>query len=54
MIVRNPTCVSTKAGQDQGAGAVTNKLNAVYAEESAKLEPALAHAQLSRLADESW
>ena len=37
-----------------GAGAVTNKLNAVYAEESAKLEPALAHAQLSRLADESW
>ncbi len=38
----------------RGAVAVTAKLNAVYAAESSKLDPAFAHAQLSRLADEAW
>lgn len=39
---------------ERGAAAVTAKLNAVYAAESAKLDPAFARAQLSRLADEAW
>ena len=39
---------------ERGAAAVTHKLDAVYAEQSAKLEPALARAQLSRVADEAW
>ena len=39
---------------ERGAAAVTAKLNAVYAQESSKLDPALAHAQLNRLADEAW
>jgi hypothetical protein len=38
----------------RGAAAVTSKLNAVYATESSKLDPAFAHAQLSRVADEAW
>ena len=39
---------------ERGAAAVTAKLNVVYAQETSKLEPALTHAQLSRLADEAW
>jgi hypothetical protein len=39
---------------ERGAAAVTDKLNAVYAQESSTLDLALAHAQLSRLADEAW
>jgi metal-responsive CopG/Arc/MetJ family transcriptional regulator len=39
---------------ERGAAAVTAKLNAVYAAESSKLDPVLAHAQLSRVADEAW
>ena len=39
---------------ERGAAAVTDKLNAVYAQESSKIDPPLAHAQLSRLADEAW
>ena len=39
---------------ERGAAAVTAKLNAVYAAESSKLDPAFAHAQLRRLADEAW
>jgi metal-responsive CopG/Arc/MetJ family transcriptional regulator len=39
---------------ERGAAAVTAKLNAVYAEESSKLEPAFTKTQLSRLADEAW
>ena len=39
---------------ERGAAAVTTKLNAVYAQESSNLDPAFAHAQLSRLADEAW
>jgi metal-responsive CopG/Arc/MetJ family transcriptional regulator len=39
---------------ERGAAAVTAKLNAVYAEESSKLDPAFTKTQLSRLADEAW
>jgi metal-responsive CopG/Arc/MetJ family transcriptional regulator len=39
---------------ERGAAAVTAKLNAVYAAEPSKLDPAFAHAQLSRVADEAW
>jgi len=38
----------------RGAATVTAKLNAVHTEESSKLDPAFAKAQLSRVADESW
>jgi metal-responsive CopG/Arc/MetJ family transcriptional regulator len=39
---------------ERGATAVTAKLNAVYAQESSKLDPALAKSQLARVADEAW
>jgi hypothetical protein len=39
---------------ERGAAAVTDRLNAVYTQESSKLDPPLAHAQLSGLADEAW
>jgi hypothetical protein len=39
---------------ERGAVAVTAKLNAVYAQESSKVDPAFAHSQLSRVADEAW
>jgi metal-responsive CopG/Arc/MetJ family transcriptional regulator len=39
---------------ERGAAAVTAKLNAVYAEESSKLERAFTKTQLSHLADEAW
>ena len=39
---------------ERGAAAVTAKLNAVYAQESSKLDPTFARAQLSRVADEAW
>ena len=39
---------------ERGAAAVTDKLNAVYAGESSKLEPPVAQSQLTRLADEAW
>jgi hypothetical protein len=39
---------------ERGAAAVTAKLNAVYAEESSKLDPAFTTAQLNRIADEAW
>jgi len=39
---------------ERGAAAVTAKLNAVYGEESSKLDPAFTKTQLSRLADEAW
>jgi metal-responsive CopG/Arc/MetJ family transcriptional regulator len=38
----------------RGAAAVTAKLNAVYAEQSSKLDPAFTTAQLNRIADEAW
>ena len=39
---------------ERGAAAVTAKLNAVYSQESSKLDPAFAKSQLSRVADEAW
>ena len=39
---------------ERGAVAVTAKLNAVYGQESSKLDPAFAHCQLSGVADEAW
>jgi hypothetical protein len=39
---------------ERGAAAVTAKLNAVYAEESSKLDSAFTIAQLHRIADEAW
>lgn len=39
---------------ERGAVAVTAKLNAVYAQESSKLDSAIAHSQLSLVADEAW
>lgn len=39
---------------ERGAAAITAKLNAVYAEESSKLDPAFTTAQLNRIADEAW
>ena len=38
----------------RGAAAVTAKLNAVYAEQSSKLDPAFTTAKLNRIADEAW
>ena len=38
----------------RGADAVTAKLNAIYATESAQVEAALARAQLQSLRDETW
>ena len=39
---------------ERGAAAVTAKLNAVYAEQSSKLDAAFTTAQLNRIADEAW
>ena len=39
---------------ERGAAAVTARLDAIYPQESSRLDPALAHQQLSRLADETW
>lgn len=39
---------------ERGAAAVTAKLNAVYATEPSKPDPALARLQLTRLANETW
>jgi metal-responsive CopG/Arc/MetJ family transcriptional regulator len=39
---------------ERGAAAVTAKLNAVYAMEPTKQDPAFANMQLTRLADEAW
>ena len=39
---------------ERGAVAVTAKLNAIYAAESSKLDPAIAASQLTRLANETW
>ena len=39
---------------ERGAAAVTAKLNAVYAQESSKLDAEFEKAQLSRVADEAW
>ena len=39
---------------ERGAAAVTAKLNAIYAQESSKLDAAFARSQLNRLADEAW
>ena len=39
---------------ERGAAAVTAKLNAVYAVESSKLDPAFTTTQLKRIADEAW
>jgi metal-responsive CopG/Arc/MetJ family transcriptional regulator len=38
----------------RGATEATSKLNAVYAQESSKLDPAFAKNQLNRVADEAW
>lgn len=38
----------------RGAEAVTARLNAVYAAQPSRVDPALAHAQLQSLADEAW
>ena len=38
----------------RGAKAVTAKLNAVYANESSELDPALRYAQLESLSREAW
>ena len=39
---------------ERGAAAVTAKLDAVYAQESSKLDAALAKAQLNCVTDEAW
>jgi len=39
---------------ERGAAAVTARLNAVYAKESAKPDPAFDRLQLMRLANETW
>lgn len=39
---------------ERGAAAVTARLDAIYSQESSRLDPAFAHQQLSRLADETW
>lgn len=39
---------------ERGAAAVTAKLNAVYAAQSSKPDPAFDHLQLTRIADETW
>jgi antitoxin MazE6 len=38
----------------RGADAVTNRLNAVYANESAEVDKALTQAQLKTLSHETW
>jgi len=38
----------------RGADAVTNRLNAVYANESAEVDKALTQAQLKTLSNEAW
>jgi predicted transcriptional regulator len=38
----------------RGAAAVTAKLDATYAAESSRLDPALSAAQMLRVADEAW
>ncbi len=38
----------------RGAKALTAKLNAVYAEQSSAVDPALRYAQLEHLVDEAW
>lgn len=39
---------------ERGAAAVTAKLNAIYAKESSRPDPAFARVQLTRLANETW
>ena len=39
---------------ERGAAAVTARLNAVYAQQSSKLDAAFAKAQLNCVADEAW
>ena len=39
---------------ERGAAAVTARLNAVYAAESSKPDPAFSRLQLTRLANEAW
>lgn len=39
---------------ERGAAAVTARLNAIYATEPSKPDPAFARAQLTRLANEAW
>lgn len=39
---------------ERGAAAVTAKLNDVYSKEDSTLDAAVAHSQLSRLANETW
>jgi predicted transcriptional regulator len=39
---------------EQGATALTARLNAVYEKESSSLDPALKYAQLERLSREAW
>lgn len=39
---------------ERGAAAVTAKLDAIYARESSKPDPAFGRLQLTRLANETW
>jgi metal-responsive CopG/Arc/MetJ family transcriptional regulator len=39
---------------ERGAEAVTAKLNAIYAAESSRSDPAFSRLQLTRLANETW
>lgn len=39
---------------ERGAAAVTARLDAVYAKQSSKLDPAFAGSQLKRLVNEAW
>lgn len=39
---------------ERGAAAVTAKLDAIYATESSRPDPAFTYAQLNRLANETW
>jgi metal-responsive CopG/Arc/MetJ family transcriptional regulator len=39
---------------ERGAAAVTARLDAIYAKESSKADPAFARLQLKRLANEAW
>jgi metal-responsive CopG/Arc/MetJ family transcriptional regulator len=38
----------------RGAAAVTDKLNAIYANEESNVDSVFAHLQLKRLANEAW
>lgn len=40
--------------ESERASAITAQLDALYAQQPAQLEPALQHAQLQTLADETW